>query len=155
MKRMLIYAVAIVIVIVIGILVANTIVNREKTVKTGQTSVNNNTTNNAGNNVNSTNQSNELINDFQNNNTQNNEASNNETQDNETKPVSPVEIAGTDEEKAIAIVRREWGEDDSVNFVFDHKNENGEFVVAVRDINTTVAIEWYIVNVDTGTCKSR
>ena len=67
----------------------------------------------------------------------------------------PVEEPKTDEEKAISIVKKEWGADNSVNFTFDHKTENGEYVIAVRNSNTTAAIEWYIVNLSTGTCRTR
>ena len=114
-----------------------------------QENVEKNQKENTSNNTINTTINNEISNE-----TQENILQNNEIQENDTKQ-NPTEEAKTDEEKAIAIAKKKWGEDASVNFVFDHKNENGEFVIAVRNSTTTAAIEWYIVNINTGTCRTR
>lgn len=152
MKKILI-VIAIVVVIIAGVFVANKMLKNDETKPTSQSSVSNNTINNEIQNNNTNEANTNQNNAIQDNNTV---ADNNETEENETKPSKdPIAEAKTDEEKAIAIVKKEWGEDSSVNFVYDHKNENGEFVIAVRNSSTTAAIEWYIVNINTGTCKTR
>lgn len=66
-----------------------------------------------------------------------------------------VENQETNEEKtdldiAIEIVKKDWGEDNTVKFAEDGRTKNGEYIIAVRDINTTVALAWYTVNARTG-----
>ncbi len=56
----------------------------------------------------------------------------------------------TDLEKAILIVKKDWGEDETVKFVEDGKTNNGEYIIAVRDKNSTKALAWYTVNTRTG-----
>ncbi len=93
-------------------------------------------------------ENNEIKNTIENNTVENNSTNQNE---NSSKPAEPQ----TDEEKAIDIVKKDWGADSSVNFVVDSVNENGEYIVCVRNRETTVAIEWYTVNVENGTFKTR
>lgn len=149
MKKVIIFVLVVIIIIGAGIFVARKIVKDDETKLTSQTRVNETKDNNVtGNNVNViTNTMPE--NEIKNNN--NNEINTNETKPNENEEVEPQ----TDEERAIAIVKKEWGADNSVNFTFDHKTENGEYVIAVRNSNTTAAIEWYIVDLSTGTCRTR
>ena len=56
----------------------------------------------------------------------------------------------TDLEKAIDIVKKDWGEDSSVYFAQDGQTQTGEYIICVRDAQTTNALAWYTVNVDTG-----
>lgn len=56
----------------------------------------------------------------------------------------------TDLEKAMDIVSKDWGEDDSVYFSHDGQNNNGEYIICVRQQSTTNALAWYIVNAETG-----
>ena len=51
------------------------------------------------------------------------------------------------EEKAIQLVKKEWGEDKTVIFSIEKKNGN-KYRVAVRDNSTTV-LAWYEVNTET------
>lgn len=60
------------------------------------------------------------------------------------------EVPKTDLEKAIDIVKKDWGKDESVYFAEDGKTTNGEYIIAVRDKNTTRALAWYTVNISTG-----
>ena len=55
------------------------------------------------------------------------------------------------EEKAKKIVEENWGEDDSVYYSYDGKDENGNYIICVRDKATTKALFWYYVDVDAGT----
>ena len=88
-----------------------------------------------------------------NNNTKNevkNELNNNEntnTTTNEPKEETPK----TDLEKAIDIVKKDWGADNTVYFAQDGQKESGEYIICVRDTETTSAKAWYTVNVQTGT----
>ncbi len=148
MKKVLVIL-AIIVVIVAGIFVAKKIIKSDEMKTVSQENVEKNQKENTSNNTINTTINNEISNE-----TQENILQNNEIQENDTKQ-NPTEEPKTDEEKAIAIAKKKWGEDASVNFVFDHKNESGEFVIAVRNSTTTAAIEWYIVNINTGTCRTR
>lgn len=55
----------------------------------------------------------------------------------------------TDKEKAINIAKKDWGTDNSVYFSFEGLN-NGKYTVSVRDANTTRAIRYYHINIETG-----
>ncbi len=55
------------------------------------------------------------------------------------------------EEKAIDIVKADWGEDNSVKFQVETIDANGNYVVSVRNIETTAAMAFYTVNTTTGT----
>ena len=56
----------------------------------------------------------------------------------------------TDEEGAIEIVKQEWGEDDTVAFVNQGLNDNGEYIIVVMDRNTTRTITRYYINTTNG-----
>ena len=53
------------------------------------------------------------------------------------------------EEKAKQIVKENWGEDDSVYFSYDGKDEKGRYVICVREISTTKELYRYYVDVET------
>ena len=74
----------------------------------------------------------------------------NETQENNTN--SSDSEPKTDEEKAISIVKKEWGADNSVDFVFDHV-ENDEYIVAVKDRSTATVKYYFRVNLETKTVE--
>ena len=57
----------------------------------------------------------------------------------------------SDLEKAIDIVKKDWGADSTVYFAQDGQKESGEYIICVRDTETTSAKAWYTVNVQTGT----
>lgn len=54
-------------------------------------------------------------------------------------------------EKAIKLVKDDWGEDTSVYFYVDEVNENGKYIVSVRDNATTSVVVWYEVDVKNNT----
>ena len=56
----------------------------------------------------------------------------------------------TDLEKAIDIVKEDWGPDTSVYFAQDG-TKNGKYIICVRDKASTAALAWYTVNVEDGT----
>ena len=57
--------------------------------------------------------------------------------------------ADNDEEKAIAIVKKDWGDTSGVAFRVEQINANGTYVISVRN-EDSVALEWYTVNPTTG-----
>lgn len=93
------------------------------------------------------------------NNTAKNEA-NNEIK-NETKVIeenknkvssnndSEIE-SDSDEEKALAIVKKDWGSTDGVYFKVQAIDANGNYVISVNNADTTQVMEWYTVNPKTG-----
>lgn len=55
-------------------------------------------------------------------------------------------------QKAIELVKKEWGADNSVDFVFDHV-ENDEYIVAVKDRSTATVKYYFRVNLETKTVE--
>ena len=98
-----------------------------------------------------------LENDIENiveNNTENNEIiDKNEQNELPEKTVKETkEDTMTDEEKAKAIVRKDWGEDNTVYFENEKNNEleNGKFEITVRNKKTTNILYRYTVDINTG-----
>lgn len=56
-------------------------------------------------------------------------------------------------QKAIELVKKEWGADDTVDYVFDYVNENGEYVIAVKDRATATVRYYFRVNLETETVE--
>ena len=54
-----------------------------------------------------------------------------------------------DEDKAIAIVKKDWGDTDEVAFKVEQINGDGSYVISVRN-DESVALEWYTVYPKTG-----
>ena len=75
----------------------------------------------------------------------------NETISESSKPAIP---GVTDEkQKAIELVKKQWGQDDTVNYVFDYVNENGEYVIAVKDKVSATVKNYFRVNLTTQTVE--
>lgn len=55
--------------------------------------------------------------------------------------------------KAMDLVKADWGKDDSVYFYVDEVNEDGKYVVSVRDKETTSVVVWYDVDVSKNIAK--
>ncbi len=63
--------------------------------------------------------------------------------------------ATNNREKAVEIVKNNWGEDSTVYFTIDENDyidENGNYIVSIRDSATTYEIERCKVNIETGAC---
>lgn len=85
-------------------------------------------------------------------NTATNQTSN--TSKNTTIPNTPAIPAVTDDkQKAIELVKKEWGADDTVSFSFDYINEKGEYVVAVKDKASATVKCYFRVNIQSGTVE--
>ena len=57
--------------------------------------------------------------------------------------------------KAINIVKKDWGEDSNVKIAIDGINDNGSYIVTVRNVNTTEALAFYTVDVSNQTFNKR
>ena len=67
----------------------------------------------------------------------------------ETNSEKEEDSSQTKEEKAINLVKKEWGsDDDSVYFNIANKNGN-KYTISVNSSETTEAIAWYDVDLDT------
>ena len=56
----------------------------------------------------------------------------------------------SDDEKALKIVKDDWGTTDGVYFKIENINGNGTYEIAVRDSNLTNELAWYTVDPKTG-----
>ena len=134
MKKQLIIVSILIIVAILGILLARKIMNELKYEPTVSNNVVNKNVNSLKNNV-----VNNTTNEINNENTNSVE---NVVIDN-PEPEKPK----TDLEKAIDIVKEDWGEDENVYYAEDGKTANGEYIICVRDKASTAALAWYTVNV--------
>lgn len=140
MRNKTLYILIIIILIIAGIFVATKMVEKDKTKPV------------VANTLNNTNKTEEKI-DVEKNNTlepEQNELAN-DVVNNENK-TDNTEI--TSEEKAKQIVKENWGEDDdTVYYSYDGLNEQGKYVICVRDKETTKALYRYYVDLETETCE--
>lgn len=91
-------------------------------------------------------------NEVEENTVENNNITNENTVTNQV--TTPTEVGVTDQkEKAIELVKEKWGKDDTVNYVFDYVNENGEYVVAVKDKASATVKNYFRVNLETKTVE--
>lgn len=61
-----------------------------------------------------------------------------------------IEKKENDEEKAVNIVKKDWGEDNSVYFTIE-ETQNEKYTISVREKDTTRTISTYEVNIQTET----
>lgn len=145
-KRILIIGIVIILIIG-GILIANAISKKDKTIDTMSNQIN--TENKIENK-----EENKLNNAINSNMINNNVTEENNKDDNEKEGVDNNPYVSTNADKigkAIEIVKKDWGEDNTVNFVYAGQNEKDEYEICVREKTTTKAIFWYYVDVDNGT----
>ncbi len=73
-------------------------------------------------------------------------------EDNDSEEISKEEIQQTksNEEKAIEIAKKDWGEDSTVVFINDGVSKStGKYIVAVRSASTRNAICYYHIDINT------
>ncbi len=73
------------------------------------------------------------------------------TQINTMVPYKPTST--NKKEEAINLVKKNWGEDDSVDFSFEYINEKGEYVVSVKDKSTATVRCYFKVNITNGSVE--
>lgn len=67
---------------------------------------------------------------------------------NTNKDESTTESVTSREEKAISLVKKEWGDTDGVYFSNESIDASGRYIVSVRDKMTTNSLAFFVVNVD-------
>lgn len=124
---------------------------------TTKTNTNGNKTNNSNtaNNTNKENTTNTTQNDntnkTSNNTTENNQNKNETKQDNTTKAVEQNKASNEDIARELA--KNTYGSSDGVYFKVEQVEGNGVYIISVRDAETTSALAWYNVDVNTKTVK--
>ena len=73
-----------------------------------------------------------------------------EKQEDKTNEVisESTESVTTREEKAVELVKKEWGSTDGVYFSNESVDSQGRYIVSVRDKKTTASLAFYLVDVD-------
>ena len=145
MKKSYIFIIILIVIIAIGVIIGTNLNKDNEANPTGSDNVENNMENEENNNITNNQIENETNTNLENTNIENNTVVQ-EPEENEIQ-----EEPKTDLEKAIDIVEKDWGEDSAVYFAQDGQNANGEYIICVRDKNSTTAIAWYTVNVASGT----
>ena len=82
-----------------------------------------------------------------NNNKTNTNVTNNTSNTSSDNTADELELTGTNEEKVVALVKNEWGSDDSVYFNVV-KKEGNYYYVSVNKSDTTEVIAWYKVDLE-------
>lgn len=133
---------AIVLIIIIGIICGIAFSkNSNKNITTNtQKQEENTTTNEEVNNITNEIEKNEIE---ENNTVENTQAT--------TTPEEPQETQKTDKEKAIEIVKKDYGTSDNIKFNAEGTDSKGRQIIIVRDIDTTAALQFYYVDVSNGT----
>lgn len=155
-KTIIISSIIAVILVIIVVLLTIKLIKIKKESKTSGTVNENVTTENIFNNI-VENDLNEQEDDLEDNeNSLNQTISNEETAQN--KPIvdpeqevdkETIQKQENNQEKAIGIAKKDWGEDNSVYFYYEGIN-NEKHVVSVRKVDTTRTVRYYYINISTG-----
>lgn len=132
MSKKILYVLIIIALIIAGIFVAKQMSEENEVAQTGANTIENTNKTNEQNEVEGNNIIEPEVNEVENNNV--------ETGTTEMAP----------EEQAKQIVKENWGEDDTVYYSYDGKDENGRYVICVREKETTKALYRYYVDIETG-----
>ena len=84
------------------------------------------------------------------NNNQTNTIQNTASNAGEEVTKTEIEKEETDKEKALNLVKKDWGEDVNVYFTVESIDGNGNYTIYVREGETTREISVYTVNLKTG-----
>ncbi|MBO5003985.1 MAG: hypothetical protein J6D03_01770 [Clostridia bacterium] len=150
-KTILLIVVVIIVIGVIAIFGSN-ILNKNENVNETQNSINetnqnmkievNETENNVVNETQNNTTENEVENKQVENNIENNNTTTQNIVTNETTEVLQNDGA-SNEEKAINIVKSDWGTTENVYFVTMGIDASGKYIVTVNDSSTTATLAWY------------
>ena len=138
----LILVIALIIVLAIGTI---SIINSFKSDDTGAEALNETQINGIVNNI----ETNNIENTEQENNVVNEEVNNTENTNSQTSD----NANNSNEEKAIELVKKEWGEDSSVYFDLAGVTSDGKYRVSVN--KDTKVLAWYIVDIETETVTQK
>lgn len=151
-KKIIIIAVTIFLVILITLLTIKLIkIEKNKgkeVINLNKNAIENNTVENNVQNENIKDKNNENVNEENNN--QTNTIQNTASNAGEEVTKTEIEKEETDKEKALNLVKKDWGEDDNVYFTVESIDGNGNYTIYVREGETTREISVYTVNLKTG-----
>lgn len=85
----------------------------------------------------------------------NNEEKLDDETDNNNKTDEKPSSEEINNQKAIDMVKNDWGEDSSVTFKIDEQTEDGKYVICVVDKNTTKVLVWYDVDIKNNTIQEK
>lgn len=83
-----------------------------------------------------------------------NEITQNEYQGEEEETGIAEEVEENKDEKALNLVKQDWGEDDTVYYTIDNQS-NSIYYISVRSKSTTATLAEYEVDVNQGTAKMK
>ena len=131
------YLLIIILILIIGLAIYATYIEKNETT---------NTSANTGSNTNTS------TNGTENNNLQNNDVPENKIENTVTPEQNIIQSTTlTDDEKAKELAKQNWGTSEGVYFSVDNVNSNETYVISVRDSATTKVLEWYTVDLKSGT----
>ena len=61
-----------------------------------------------------------------------------------------ADYSNDEKQKAVNLVKAQWGEDNTVSFQCDHVTSDGEYVVAVSSLSSAKVLNYFRVNVEDG-----
>lgn len=159
-KKLIIISLIIVIILIMTIALIFKLVLIEKDKNSNNIDENTNIeTNEIQENQNEINEaSNEASNIVEENKNTTNEYQNTQTSEKSTQIADPeqeidkqsIQKQESNQEKALSIAKKDWGNNDSVYFSFEGIN-NDKYIIAVRDSNTTRAMRYYYIDIKQGT----
>lgn len=151
------FIILVIIIITVIAIFGYNILNKNENVNETQSSINEtnpNTkieVNETENNIVNETQNNVIENEVENKQTEN-KIENTTTQNVVTNETTEVlqNNGASNEEKAINIVKNDWGTTENVYFVTMGIDASGKYIVTVNDSSTTATLAWYLVDVATG-----
>jgi len=147
-KKLIIIVLLFLVLIISAVLLTVKLFNLEN--ETVKTSTDNVIENSIANNTIQNEVPNNIVNNTVQNNVNNviqNETNNTSTN---TKQEEVKEDAQTNEEKAVNIVEKIWKDEKDIYCSFEEIDSEGNYIICVRDKETTRALYWYKVDIESG-----
>ena len=148
--KVILAIIAIIILVILIILLSIKLVKKHITIPTMQSDSEQKIENSKENHIVQEKVNNINTNDIENNTIQNNIIQNT-IQNNSANTGNVNTEEERNEQKAINIAKQNWGEDDTVSFSLDTVDDKGRYIICVRDKQTTRALYWYTIDVESGT----
>lgn len=155
-KMKVIVSILVIIIIIVGFFLVYTLLNKNTYNASSNQVITNNIGNSTKNELNNNddeniikNEVNTINNMVDNNNKIENNTANNIVENKIENENSEIQEK-TDEEKAIEIVKKDYGNNANVSFKIEQINPNGTYVIRVMDAETSLVLQWYTVDPKTG-----
>ena len=154
-KTKVIISILVIIIIMVGFFLVYTLLNKNTYNASSNQVITNNIENSTKNELNNNDDENIIKNEVNTiNNIVDNKVDNNNKIENNTENKIDDENSEvqekTDEEKAIEIVKKDYGTNANVSFKIEQINPNGTYVIRVMDSETSLVLQWYTVDPKTG-----